>query len=96
VPSTAAAARSTVVVALAVGVVLAMVGALAVAYRRGGSVRLVAPARDGAETLAAAIAALDARRDAGDPSLSADDYDAQRAALKARLAAALAAAAPRA
>lgn len=90
VPSTAAAARSTVVVALAVGLVLAMVGALAVAYRRGGSARRVAPPRDSADSLAAAIAALDARRDAKDPSLSAGDYDAQRAALKARLAAALA------
>ena len=90
VPSTAAAARSTVVVALAVGLVLAMVGALAVAYRRGGSVRRIAPVRDAAESLVAAIAALDARHDANDPSLSLADYEAQRAALKARLAAALA------
>jgi hypothetical protein len=94
VPSTAAAARSTVVIALAVGLVLAMVGALAVAYRRGGSMRRVAPARDSADSLAAAIAALDARRDARDASLSDADYDAQRAALKARLAAALAGGAP--
>jgi hypothetical protein len=94
VPSSAAAARSTVVIALAVGLVLAMVGALAVAYRRGGSVRRVAAPRDAADSLAAAIAALDARRDAGDPSLSTTDYDAQRAALKARLAAALAGGAP--
>jgi hypothetical protein len=90
VPSTASDARSTVVIALAVGLVLAMVAALAVAYRRGGSTRTRAPARDGADSLAAAIAALDARRDANDPSLSAAAYDAERAALKARLAAALA------
>ena len=90
VPSTAAAARSTVVTALAVGLVLAMVVALAVAYRRGESARRVAPPRDGADSLAAAIAALDARREANDPALSPADYAAQRAALKARLAAALA------
>jgi len=90
VPSTAAGARSTVVIALAVGLVLAMVGALAVAYRRGGSVRRVAPARDTADSLAAAIAALDARREAHDTSLSDAEYAAQRAVLKARLSAALA------
>jgi hypothetical protein len=90
VPSSAAAARSTVVIALAVGLVLAMIGALAVAYRRGGSVRRVPQPRDAAETLAAAIAALDARREANDPSLPAAEYEAQRAALKARLADALA------
>ena len=94
VPSSAAAARSNVVVALAVGVVLAMVGALAVAYRRGASVQRVAPSTDGADSLATAIAALDARREANDPSLSLADYDAQRAALKAKLAAALAATRP--
>ena len=44
VPSTAAAARSSVVIALAVGLVLAMTGALAVAYRRGERARRVAPA----------------------------------------------------
>jgi hypothetical protein len=93
VPSTAAAARSTVVIALAVGLVLAMTGALAVAYRRGGSVRRVAPAiaPDGPDALAAAIAALDARRESEDPTLSPADYAARRAELKARLSAALAA-----
>jgi hypothetical protein len=93
VPSTAADARSTVVIALAVGLVLAMVGALAVAYRRGGSVRRVPSAREGRdaiESLTAAIAALDARREANDPSLAPAAYDAERAALKARLTAALA------
>jgi hypothetical protein len=92
VPSTAAAARSTFVIAIAVGLVLAMTAALAVAYRRGGSVRRVAPAvaLDGPDALAAAIAALDARHEARDPTLSPADYDAQRAALKARLSAALA------
>ena len=47
-------------------------------------------------TLASAIAALDARRDASDPSLSSAAYDAERAALKARLAAKLADGASRA
>ncbi|MEO6527778.1 MAG: hypothetical protein ABIP93_14245 [Gemmatimonadaceae bacterium] len=91
VPSTVSDARSTVVIALAVGLVLAMITALAVAYRRGGSLaRRRAPSPSGAETLAAAIAALDARREANDPSLSPAAYDAERAALKTRLAAALA------
>jgi hypothetical protein len=90
VPSTAAAARSTVVVALLVGAALAMIVALWIAYRRGGGVRRVVMPRDSAESLAAAIAALDARRDARDPTLTMESYAAERAALKARLAAALA------
>jgi hypothetical protein len=92
VPSTAAAARSTLVIALLVTAALAMVGALWVAYRRGSSARPVPAARsENAESLAVAIAALDARRDARDPSLSAEEYVAERAALKARLTALLAA-----
>jgi hypothetical protein len=92
VPSTAAAARSTVVIALLVAASLAMIGALFIAYRRGSSARpvLVAPP-DSVESLAAAIAALDARHDARDPSLNAEEYATQRAALKARLSAVLAA-----
>jgi len=93
VPSTAFAARSTLVTAVAVGIMLAMIGALWVAYRRG---RVIRPPttrtqpEESVATLASAIAALDARRDANDPSLSSADYDAERAALKARLAARLA------
>jgi hypothetical protein len=69
-----------------------MVGALWVAYRRGSSARPVPAARsENAESLAVAIAALDTRRDARDPSLSAEEYAAARAALKARLSAMLAA-----
>jgi outer membrane murein-binding lipoprotein Lpp len=49
-----------------------------------------APPEESVATLASAIAALDARREANDPSLSTADYDAERAALKARLAAKLA------
>src|SRR5207244_4517592 len=94
VPSTAFAARSTLVTAVAVGIMLAMIAALWVAYRRGRVVRppvaRVQP-EESVATLASAIAALDARRDANDPSLSSAEYDAERAALKARLAAKLAA-----
>lgn len=93
VPSTAFAARSTLVTVLIVGIVLVMVVALWIAYRRG-LVNRPAAARahpeESVATLASAIAALDARREANDPSLSSADYDAERAALKARLAAKLA------
>jgi len=93
VPSTAFAARSTLVTAVAVGVMLAMIAALWVAYRRGRGIRppvARAQPEESVATLASAIAALDARRDANDPSLSSAEYDAARAALKARLAAKLA------
>ena len=92
VPSTAAAKRSTVLIALLVVAALAMTFALWIAYRRGRAVRPLAIAHaETAESLATAIAALDARREARDPSLDAEDYAAQRAALKARLSAMLAA-----
>jgi len=91
VPTSAAAARATVVVVLSAVVMLAMLAALWVAYRRGARPRsaLAAP-RERAEMLAAAIAALDARHDAHDPTLADDTYAAERAALKTRLAAVLA------
>jgi hypothetical protein len=93
VPSTAFAARSTLVAAVAVGIMVAMIGALWVAYRRGRVAR--APVvrtqpEESVATLASAIAALDARHEANDPALSSAEYDAERAALKARLAAKLA------
>jgi hypothetical protein len=92
VPSTAASARSTVVVALSVAVTLAMISALWIAYRRGaGARRVVVEPPESVESLAGAIAALDARREARDPSLSGEEYAARRTALKARLAAVLAA-----
>ena len=93
VPSTAFAARSTLVTAVAVGIMLAMIGALWIAYRRGRAIRpptTRTQPEESVATLASAIAALDARREANDPSLSSADYDAERAALKARLAARLA------
>jgi hypothetical protein len=99
VPSTAFAARSTLVAAVAVGIMVAMIGALWIAYRRG---RVSRPSmartqpEESVATLASAIAALDARRDAKDPTLSSVAYDAERAALKARLAAKLADGASRA
>jgi hypothetical protein len=92
VPSTAATARSMVVIALLVTAGLAMVGALWVAYRRGHGARPVEASRgESVESLAVAIAALDARHDARDPLLNAEEYAARRAALKARLSAMLAA-----
>ncbi|HEX7981204.1 MAG TPA: hypothetical protein VF461_21525 [Gemmatimonadaceae bacterium] len=93
VPSTAFAARSTLVTAVAAFIALAMIVALWIAYRRGRAPRLPgvrAQPEESVATLASAIAALDARRDAHDPSLSSAEYDAERAALKARLAAKLA------
>jgi hypothetical protein len=68
-----------------------MVGALWVAYRRGARMRRVPVARDSVESLAAAIAALDARHEASDPTLPTERYAVERAALKARLSAVLAA-----
>jgi hypothetical protein len=92
VPSTAAAARSNVVIGLLLIAALAMIVALAIAYRRGrGAGPAVTAPAESAESLATAIAALDARHDARDPSLDAEAYAAQRAALKARLSAMLAA-----
>jgi len=93
VPSTAFAARSTLVTAVAVGIALAMIAALWVAYRRGAATRPAtsrAQREESVATLASAIAALDARREANDPTLAIAEYDAERAALKARLAAKLA------
>lgn len=91
VPSTAAAARSTVVLWLLVGLAVAMIVALGLAYRRGAA--RVRPARvthESVDSLAAAIAALDARHEASDSTLPDEQYRAERSALKARLAALLA------
>jgi len=96
VPSNAAAARTTVVTVLAIVFAIAMLVALAIAFRRGRAPRAVyargvSAQPESVDALAAAIAALDARHEAGDASLSADAYGAERATLKARLASALAA-----
>ncbi len=97
VPTAAGATRVNVVIAVVVVIVLAMVAALWRALSRraprpppaptGASVD--APATP--ESLIAAIAVLDARRESGDATLDDAHYAAERAALKARLAAALAA-----
>jgi hypothetical protein len=82
-----------VLVVLAGAIALVMVGALARTFmRRGGQVRVAAaPSVSSTDTLVAAIADLDARRERGDPTLDADAYAADRAALKTKLAQALAA-----
>jgi len=96
VPTAAGATRVNVLIAVAVVIVLAMIAALwrALARRvpRAASVpRAAGDAPATPESLVAAIAALDALHDAGDPSLDDARYAADRAALKARLASALAA-----
>lgn len=94
VPTTAGATRVNVLIAVAVVIVLAMAAALARALSRRVPVARV-PVAAGtpptSESLVAAIAALDARHDVGDSSLDAERYAQERAALKARLASALAA-----
>jgi hypothetical protein len=89
VPTAAGATRLNVLIALAIVIVLAMAAALTVALRRRTPRARGTP--ETADTLVAAIAALDARRDAGESSLDDASYAAERAALKARLAATLAA-----
>ena len=93
VPTTSASTRTRVLAGLAMVIALAMLGTLARALRRRaprGAVPSVA-APDSADSLAAAIAALDARRESGDATLEDARYASERAALKARLSAALAA-----
>ena len=80
-------------VAIGVAVLAAVLLLLAVPLlrRRGGAVPVPAVAADTPESLARAIAVLDAAFEAGDRSPAAEAaYRAQRAALKARLAGALA------
>jgi hypothetical protein len=81
-----------VLIGLAVVIGLAMIGTFARALLRRGppSVTGVSDTDRTPEALAAAIAALDARHEAGDATLPAERYSAERAALKTRLAAALA------
>ena len=93
VPVTTQALRTKVLVALAGVIGLVMVGALGRALlRTRPAPRRAAPtARETEDELAAAIALLDARRERGDAMVDDAGYAAERAALKARLAAALAA-----
>ncbi len=92
VPVTTQALRTKVLVVLAAVIGLVMLGALgrALLRTRPASRRTAPTARDTQEQLVAAIAALDGRRERGDPALDAATYAAQRAALKAQLATMLA------
>ncbi|NUP55875.1 MAG: hypothetical protein HOQ19_08585, partial [Gemmatimonadaceae bacterium] len=92
VPVTSAGTRTTVLVSVAIVIALTMVATLARALLRRRAPRDDRPAAaESVETLAAAIAALDARHDAGDATLDDGAYTRERAALKARLSASLAA-----
>lgn len=87
VPVVAASTRKQVLVGLAAVIALVMAAALARALGRRRTVTTAIPAAGPRpETLAAAIAALDARHEAGDGGLSAEAYATERASLKAALA----------
>jgi hypothetical protein len=75
---------------------LAMCGALARALMRRAPARATAqdPPPRRSEALVAALAALDARHEAGDDTLSAEQYASERASLKGALTVALAEDAP--
>ena len=91
VPVTTAGTRTRVLIGLAIVIALAMAAALARALTRRSSARIVVTlGPPSAESLAARIAALDARREAGDASLDEARYATERATLKAQLARTLA------
>lgn len=94
VPTAASATRLRVLVGLTIVIVLAMAAALTRSLRRRAPRprRVAVAGPPSPESFVAAIAALDARHDAGDASLAEAEYRAERAELKARLTAALAAA----
>lgn len=93
VPVTSAGTRIGVLIGLALVIALAMAVALGRALsrrgRRAAATAILAPTS--VESRVAAIAALDARHEAGDATLHDAHYADERAALKARLTAALAA-----
>jgi hypothetical protein len=93
VPVTSAGTRMKVLVGIAVAIAVAMIATLARALLRRRPPRddARAAAAESVDTLAAAIAALDARREAGDRTMDESTYARERAALKARLSARLAA-----
>jgi hypothetical protein len=91
VPTTSADTRARVLVGLAVAITLAMVATLARALLRRRPRNVPWASDESADSLAAAIAALDARHEASDPALDEERYVSERVALKARLAAVLAA-----
>jgi hypothetical protein len=91
VPVTSAGTRTRVLVGLAIAIALAMIAALTRALLRRPPRGQASPVPDeSVGTLAAAIAALDARHDAGDGTLDEAAYARERAALKAQLTASLA------
>jgi hypothetical protein len=91
VPTTSAAVRTRLLIALASLIVAAMAVALVRALRtRGGPEPLVVQAAPTRDSLIAQIATLDARQEHGDSALSADAYTAERTRIKAELAALLA------
>lgn len=91
VPVSTIATRQNVFIAVVVLIVLVMVGALgrALTMRRARPVRRAVQAPRNTESMLAAIAMLDARRERGDPLLGDAEYAEQRAMLKTLLAAAL-------
>ncbi|HUQ46171.1 MAG TPA: hypothetical protein VM033_05945 [Gemmatimonadaceae bacterium] len=93
VPVTSAGTRIGVLIALALVIALAMAVALWRALSRRGrrTAATVVAAPTSVDSLVAAIAALDARHEAGDATLPGARYADERAALKAQLTAALAA-----
>jgi hypothetical protein len=93
VPVTSAGTRTRVLLGVAIAIALAMIATLARALLRRTPPRGGMPAApaESETSLAAAIAALDARHDASDGTLDDAAYARERAALKARLTASLAA-----
>lgn len=92
VPATTATTRTRVLVWLAGTIVLVMIVALARALmvRRTAPRAIVTQAPPMRDTLLASIAALDARKERGDPTLDDATYASERAALKVHLSALLA------
>ena len=88
VPATTAATRTKVLTWLVGTIVLAMIAALSRALigRRVATPRVVVTEAQRSESLAAAIAALDARHERGDATLDHATYTRERATLKASLA----------
>jgi hypothetical protein len=92
VPVTSAGTRTRVLLGVAIAIALAMIATLARALlRRTPRSGMPAAPAESETSLAAAIAALDARHDASDGTLDDAAYARERAALKARLTASLAA-----
>ena len=93
VPATTQALRTKVLIGLACVIAVVMLAALgrALSRARPALPRPAVQARDTHDDLAAAIALLDARKERDDPSLDDATYATERASLKARLVAALAA-----